>query len=83
MKALMNKRCPKCGGNIFLENDSFGCYEHCLQCGYDCNLENNIESPEPVALSGISSSKTQVVKKLTSIQMVPELLARHMAAELD
>ena len=26
------KRCPKCGGNVFLEKDSGGWYEQCLQC---------------------------------------------------
>jgi ribosomal protein S27AE len=27
-------RCPRCGGNIFLENDFDGWHESCLQCGY-------------------------------------------------
>ena len=83
MKVLMDKRCPKCGGNIFLEEDIFGCYEHCLQCGYDCDLENIIESPEPVALSRMSNSMTQDVKKLTSPKVMPQLLERHLVAELE
>lgn len=77
----MKKQCPRCGGNIYLEEDTFGCYEHCLQCGYDCDLENVIESPEPVAISRMSSSTAQDVKKLTSPKVVPELLERHLVAE--
>ena len=27
------KACARCGGNIILETDQFGAYEHCLMCG--------------------------------------------------
>lgn len=27
-----HKRCPKCGGNLFLVNGFNGWYEQCLQC---------------------------------------------------
>ena len=27
-------RCPKCGGNLYLEKDYNGWYEECLQCGH-------------------------------------------------
>jgi len=27
------KSCPKCKGDIFIEKDRDGWYEHCLQCG--------------------------------------------------
>ena len=32
-------KCPKCGGNVFLDSDHFGWYEGCLQCGYSRNLK--------------------------------------------
>jgi predicted nucleic-acid-binding Zn-ribbon protein len=32
-------KCPKCGGNVYLDNDYFGWYEECLQCGYTRNLQ--------------------------------------------
>ncbi len=36
---FVNKaRCPKCGGNIYLDNDMEGWYEECLQCGYTTEL---------------------------------------------
>ncbi len=71
-KVLMKKRCPKCGGNIYLEEDSFGCYGHCLQCGYDCDLENIIESPEQVALSKMNNSSTLNVEKLTRPKVISD-----------
>ena len=27
-------KCPKCGGNVYLDSDHFGWYEECLMCGY-------------------------------------------------
>ncbi len=41
-KGFTNRRCPKCGGNIFVERDNdtgiaedyHGWYEWCLQCGF-------------------------------------------------
>ena len=28
------KKCPRCHGDLFLDNDLDGWYEQCLQCGY-------------------------------------------------
>ena len=41
----MRKRCPKCGGNILLNSDEHGWYEHCLQCSYTRDLEVVLELP--------------------------------------
>lgn len=30
---FLQNRCPKCGGNVYLDNDDEGWYEQCLQCG--------------------------------------------------
>jgi len=30
--------CPKCGGSIYIDNDVYGWFEQCLQCGYTCDL---------------------------------------------
>ena len=27
-------RCPKCGGNLYMDRDHNGWYEQCLQCAY-------------------------------------------------
>ncbi len=34
------KGCTRCGGDLFLDLDLYGFYEHCLQCGYECDLES-------------------------------------------
>ncbi len=35
MRQLINGvRCPKCGGNLYLDRDYNGWYEQCLQCAY-------------------------------------------------
>ena len=28
------KKCPRCGGNMFIDRDIDESYEKCLQCGY-------------------------------------------------
>jgi hypothetical protein len=33
-KLTTQGRCPKCGGNLYLEKDYNGWYEECLQCGH-------------------------------------------------
>jgi hypothetical protein len=33
------KRCLRCGGNLYLANDYYGWYEECLQCGFTCDLQ--------------------------------------------
>ena len=32
-KLTTQGRCPKCGGNLYLDKDYNGWYEECLQCG--------------------------------------------------
>jgi len=33
-ESSITRRCPKCNGYIYLDNDFHGWYEECLQCGY-------------------------------------------------
>jgi len=37
------KACPKCRGDIFVDQDMSGWYEQCLQCGYTHDLESTVE----------------------------------------
>jgi ribosomal protein S27AE len=32
-------KCPRCGGDVFIDEDIDRCYEKCLQCGYERELE--------------------------------------------
>lgn len=37
--SLRLKCCPRCQGDLCLEHDQHGLYEHCLQCGYYLDLK--------------------------------------------
>ena len=32
------KGCPRCKGDVFIDEDTDRCYEKCLQCGYEREL---------------------------------------------
>ena len=35
----VNKKCPKCSGNMIIERDEYGKYIKCLQCGHQLELK--------------------------------------------
>ena len=35
-----HNNCPRCGGNLFLEQDEYDQYLCCLQCGFHVGLDN-------------------------------------------
>jgi hypothetical protein len=52
------RKCPKCGGSLYLDRDQFGFFEQCLQCGLVSDLKeivepknNNREFVEPVKVT--------------------------------
>ena len=53
------KGCPKCHGDLYLNEDMYGKYFNCLQCGYtkDVTSEPEIEVREPVTAGAISEKK--------------------------
>ncbi|OGO23478.1 MAG: hypothetical protein A2144_00165 [Chloroflexi bacterium RBG_16_50_9] len=44
-KLNVNSRCPKCGGNLYLDKDWHSWYEECLQCAFMRDLETVYEKP--------------------------------------
>ena len=36
---IKKAKCPKCGGNIYLDSDYYGWFEECIQCGYTRNMQ--------------------------------------------
>jgi DNA-directed RNA polymerase subunit M/transcription elongation factor TFIIS len=34
------KKCPRCGGDMFIDKDIYGWYEKCLQCSYCSELRS-------------------------------------------
>jgi DNA-directed RNA polymerase subunit M/transcription elongation factor TFIIS len=47
-----NRRCPKCGGNLYIDKDYHGWYEECLQCAYMKDLEAVYENKKVVEIEG-------------------------------
>jgi hypothetical protein len=33
------RKCPRCGGDVYIDEDVDRSYEKCLQCGYERALE--------------------------------------------
>jgi len=40
---VRKQKCPKCAGNMFLDIDTYGWYEQCLQCGFCSHLGKMVE----------------------------------------
>jgi DNA-directed RNA polymerase subunit M/transcription elongation factor TFIIS len=49
-KTDVTRRCPKCGGNLYIDKDHHGWYEQCLQCSYMRDLKVIYEHKKPVKL---------------------------------
>lgn len=50
-KSSRNRRCPKCGGNLYMDQDYHGWYEQCLQCSYMKDLVVVYEKKKPVTIT--------------------------------
>jgi hypothetical protein len=57
MKVRRPGRCPRCGGNLFLDRDWSGWYEECLQCAYSCKVER-IATTEKVILQAVKERRS-------------------------
>ena len=51
---LYFKSCPKCHGDVHVDEDSYGAYAKCLQCGFSRDLPS-IAALEK-ALAGVSAN---------------------------
>ncbi len=51
---LWLKRCPRCGGDLLLEQDAYGKYMACLQCGGSVDIDERRElvGVTPTPLTG-------------------------------
>jgi len=49
-KVKSANRCPKCGGNLYIDKDYHGWYEECLQCAYMHDLNVIYEHKKPVRI---------------------------------
>ena len=53
------KGCPKCQGDLYLNQDMYGNYFNCLQCGYtkDVTGDSELEVREPATAGNIGQKK--------------------------
>ncbi len=65
-RGFTSRRCPKCNGNLFIEEniypelggDCHSWYEWCLQCGYQHNLQTTTASVEE--LEAVQTTKETI-----------------------
>ena len=43
---LQTKACPRCAGDLYQENDLYGTYISCLNCGHLEDVNNDLSRPE-------------------------------------
>lgn len=39
------KRCPRCSGDLYEDNDQYGQFITCVQCGFSKDIYNKVEGP--------------------------------------
>jgi len=50
-EGFTQRRCPKCGGNIFVYRDLYGWHEQCLQCSRIWYLDSVVESRDKISVA--------------------------------
>ena len=60
MSSIMFKACPRCAGDLYLEEDTDGEYLSCLRCGYVTYPQNEPKrtatfAEEPSAIAGVAA----------------------------
>ena len=57
------KGCPRCKGDVFVDEDAYGWYEQCIQCGYAHDLMATVESGQTVQSEGEGEERPAVQAK--------------------
>ena len=62
---LYFKSCPKCHGDVHVDEDSYGAYAKCLQCGFSRDLPSiaALEKALAQAAAPAQAAKPEVHKK--------------------
>jgi DNA-directed RNA polymerase subunit M/transcription elongation factor TFIIS len=46
-KPLVIGKCPRCGGQLYIDKDFWGKFMVCIQCGYEKDIEEH-KAPKPI-----------------------------------
>ena len=49
------KRCPRCSGDLFEENDQYGHFITCMQCGFSKDAVEPMTDPDEICLEPIAA----------------------------
>ncbi len=47
-RRIFLKQCPRCSGDLGTNNDQYGSYVHCLQCGYMADFKQLSANGVPI-----------------------------------
>jgi hypothetical protein len=70
------KICPRCRGDIYIDDDVDRTYIKCLQCGYEKELTKSLQGRKDRAISAVKRVRVQLVDIMRSLideQNFPEI----------
>jgi ribosomal protein S27AE len=74
MQTWRLKGCIRCGGNVFIEHDSYGWYLVCIQCGYHKELdipnERRKKPAEEMEGAGAGYTEEELVHTMANLPRV-------------
>ena len=76
------KSCPRCGGDLLLEEDVFGEFLSCLQCGFNRNVSTKVDSGVPTENPWWGKNK-QVIELLAAGTSILEISQQTGRTEKD
>ncbi|MDA1218811.1 MAG: hypothetical protein O2909_05150 [Chloroflexi bacterium] len=47
------KRCPRCSGDLFEQDDQYGIFVTCMQCGFSKDVHDKLVDPGVVSLEPV------------------------------
>ncbi len=47
------KRCPRCSGDLYEDNDQYGQFITCVQCGFSKDVHSKLEGPLDVTMDPV------------------------------
>jgi hypothetical protein len=71
------KECPRCQGDLILDQDHYGKYRTCLQCGYLRDLVETAVNGASAATGTGGDNPFQLAPVPVAARRLPRVIARH------